>query len=223
MTVYERDDRAGGLLAYGIPDFKMAKVYVERRIDQLEEEGVRFILNAEIGRTIDPHDSARRHDAILLTIGATVSRDLKIPGRDLRGIERAMPFLTQQNRRNLGTLNGETPILATGKSVIVIGGGDTAADCLGTCHRQQARSVMQLDYNPPRPRARTPTHPGRCGPRSCGLPPPTRRAASGTGKSRPRRSSATIEATSRSCTPSVLISTSTRPASGSSRRSTGLS
>ena len=148
VTVYERDDRAGGLLAYGIPDFKMAKVYVERRIDQLEGEGVRFILNAEISRTIDPHELRARHDAILLTIGATVSRDLEIPGKHLRGIELAMPFLTQQNRRNLGTLNGETPILATGKNVIVIGGGDTAADCLGTCHRQQARSVMQLDYNP---------------------------------------------------------------------------
>ncbi|MGZ3415600.1 MAG: glutamate synthase subunit beta, partial [Isosphaeraceae bacterium] len=117
VTVYERDDRAGGLLAYGIPDFKMAKVYVERRIDQLEGEGVRFILNAEIGRTIDPHELRARHDAILLTIGATVSRDLEIPGKHLRGIELAMPFLTQQNRRNLGTLNGETPILATGKNV----------------------------------------------------------------------------------------------------------
>src|SRR5271169_5740581 len=83
VTVYERDDRAGGLLAYGIPDFKMAKVYVERRIDQLEGEGVRFILNAEIGRTIDPHELRGRHDAILLTIGATVSRDLEIPGKHL--------------------------------------------------------------------------------------------------------------------------------------------
>src|SRR5262249_19771361 len=135
VTVYERDDRAGGLLAYGIPDFKMAKLYVERRIDQLEKEGVRFVLNAEVGlgRASAPQEPRARHDAMLLTVGATEPRDLEISGRNLKGIEPAMAFLTQQNRRSHGIdTNGES-ILSTGKNVIVIGGGDTASDCLGTC------------------------------------------------------------------------------------------
>jgi glutamate synthase (NADPH/NADH) small chain len=159
VTVYERDDRPGGLMTYGIPDFKMAKVYVERRIDQLEAEGVEFLCNADVGRTIDPADVRARHDAILLTVGATAPRDLDIPGRRLKGVELAMPFLTQQNRRGLGaSFNGES-ILATGKNCIIIGGGDTAADCLGTCHRQQARSVLQLDYNPRPPENDNPETP----------------------------------------------------------------
>lgn len=159
VTVYERDDRPGGLMTYGIPDFKMAKVYVQRRVEQLEAEGVRFEVNADVGRGIDPADLAGRHDALLLTVGATRPRDLDIPGRELRGVEWAMPFLTQQNRRVAGLGPEGEPILATGKDVIIIGGGDTAADCLGTCHRQGARSVLQLDYNPRPPEYANPETP----------------------------------------------------------------
>jgi glutamate synthase (NADPH/NADH) small chain len=159
VHVYERDDRPGGLMTYGIPDFKMAKQYVERRIEQLECEGVQFICNADVGRTIDPADVRARHDAMLLTVGATQPRELDIPGRRLKGVELAMPFLTQQNRRSLGLpIQGE-PIMATGKNCIIIGGGDTAADCLGTCHRQQARSILQLDYNPCPPENENPETP----------------------------------------------------------------
>jgi glutamate synthase (NADPH/NADH) small chain len=148
VTVYERDDRAGGLLVYGIPDFKMSKEYVTRRIDQMKAEGVQFVLNADVGGKIDPQELRDRHDALLLTVGATKPRELDIPGRDLKGVVQAMTFLTAQNRRGFGDqLSGEV-ITATGKNVIIIGGGDTAADCLGTCHRQGARSVLQLDYNP---------------------------------------------------------------------------
>lgn len=159
VTVYERDDRLGGLLTYGIPDFKMAKKYVDRRIEQLEAEGVQFILKADVGRTVDPRSVREQHDALLLTVGATVSRDLEIPGRNLKGVELAMPYLTQQNRRGFGDHVTDVPIMATGKNVIIIGGGDTAADCLGTCHRQQARSILQLDYNPRPPENENPETP----------------------------------------------------------------
>ena len=138
----------------------MAKVYVERRIDQLEEEGVRFVLNAEVGRTIDPRELRDRHDAMLLTVGATRPRDLDIPGRRPQGRRAgdAVPDPAEPPRPGDRRSNGE-PILATGKNVIIIGGGDTAADCLGTCHRQQARSVMQLDYNPRPPEGENPDTP----------------------------------------------------------------
>ena len=159
VTVYERDDRLGGLLTYGIPDFKMAKKYVDQRIEQMEGEGVRFVVKAEVGKNIDPKELRQQFDALLLTVGATKSRDLQIQGRELKGVELAMPFLTQQNRRGFGEPINEEPILATGKNVIVIGGGDTAADCLGTCHRQQARSVLQLDYNPRPPENENPDTP----------------------------------------------------------------
>jgi len=148
VTVYERDDRLGGLLTYGIPDFKMAKKYVDQRIEQMEAEGVRFVTKADVGGNVDPKSLRSQHDAMLLTVGATVSRDLEITGRNLKGVELAMPFLTQQNRRGFSDMVSGEPLLATGKNVIIIGGGDTAADCLGTCHRQQCRSVLQLDYNP---------------------------------------------------------------------------
>lgn len=159
VTVYERDDRLGGLLTYGIPDFKMAKYHVERRLHQMEAEGVTFVTNADVGRNVDPAELRVRHDALLLTVGAPRPRDLDIPGRHLKGVELAMPFLVQQNRRGFGeSFNGDA-ILATGKNVVIIGGGDTASDCLGTCHRQQARSVLQLDYNPRPPENENPETP----------------------------------------------------------------
>jgi glutamate synthase (NADPH/NADH) small chain len=159
VTVYERDDQPGGLLAYGIPDFKMGKHYVARRLQQLKAEGVLFVVNAEVGRSVDAEELLTTNDAVLLTIGAMRARHLEIPGRDLAGVELAMPFLVQQNRRCAGLPVEERPILATGKNVIIIGGGDTAADCLGTCHRQQARSVLQLDYNPRPPENHNPATP----------------------------------------------------------------
>ncbi|MDB5310840.1 MAG: gltD [Gemmataceae bacterium] len=159
VTVYERDDRPGGLLTYGIPDFKMAKVYVARRVEQMEAEGVRFVLSADVGRTVDPKDLHARHDALVLTTGATRPRELEIPGRDLPGVEQAMPFLTRQNRRGFGDSLSGNDLTAAGKNVIIIGGGDTAADCLGTCHRQGAKSVLQLDYNPCPPETANPDTP----------------------------------------------------------------
>ena len=159
VTVYERDDRPGGLLTYGIPDFKMAKLYVERRIEQLRAEGVEFTLNADIGRNVEPQELRSRHDALLLSVGATKPRELDIPGRRLKGVEQAMPFLTAQNRRGFGDKTGGELLTATGKNVIIIGGGDTAADCLGTCHRQGAKSVLQLDYNPCPPENTNPDTP----------------------------------------------------------------
>jgi glutamate synthase (NADPH/NADH) small chain len=171
VTVYERDDRPGGLMMYGIPDFKMGKHYLLRRIQQLEAEGVRFVTGADVGRNVDPDEMRATHDALLLTVGATQGRDLDIPGRDLKGVEMAMPFLTQQNRRCAGdVLNGESTV-ATGKNVIIIGGGDTAADCLGTCHRQQARSVLQLDYNPRPPENENPDTPWPLWPKILRLSP----------------------------------------------------
>ncbi|WP_439626086.1 glutamate synthase subunit beta [Gemmata sp.] len=159
VTVYERDDRPGGLMTYGIPDFKMAKDYVDKRVAQMEGEGIKFVVKADVGRTIDPNDLVANHDAVLLTVGATKPRELDVPGRDLKGIVMAMPFLTQQNRRVAGLDVADEPILATGRNVIIIGGGDTAADCLGTCHRQGAKSVLQLDYNPRPPEYHNPATP----------------------------------------------------------------
>jgi len=159
VTVYERDDRLGGLLTYGIPDFKMDKIHVQRRLNQLEAEGVRFVTEAEVGRNVDAQDLRGRHDALLLSVGSTRARDLDIPGRELPGVELAMTFLTQQNRRCFGDNVNGAALSATGKNVLIIGGGDTAADCVGTCHRQQARSVLQLDYNPRPPENHNPDTP----------------------------------------------------------------
>ena len=159
VTVFERDDRLGGLLMYGIPDFKMGKYYIDRRIQQLEGEGVRFQTNAEVGRNIDAHELTKKFDAFLLAIGSGRARELDIPGRDLAGIELAMPFLTQQNRRCLGEKVEGKELTATGKNVIIIGGGDTAADCLGTSHRQLAKSILQIDYNPRPPENLNPETP----------------------------------------------------------------
>jgi glutamate synthase (NADPH) small chain len=158
VTVFERDPRAGGLLRYGIPDFKMDKAILDRRLDILRREGIVFKTAVEVGTAVGAEDLAA-FDATVLCPGATVPRDLPLPGRDLAGIHFAMEFLTQQNRVNSGEglPSGIVPITAAGKDVIVIGGGDTGSDCIGTCHRQQARSVTNFQYSP-RPPEERPDH-----------------------------------------------------------------
>src|SRR5437667_4893380 len=156
VSLFEKNDRIGGLLRYGIPNFKMEKHLIDRRMRQMEAEGVRFVTNAHVGQNIPVDDLRREYDALLLTGGAEWSRDLRVPGRELRGIHFAMEFLPQQNRRCEGDkVPDEGAILATGKRVVIIGGGDTGADCLGTSHRQKAASVHQFELmlEPPKERA----------------------------------------------------------------------
>jgi glutamate synthase (NADPH/NADH) small chain len=152
VHVYERWAKAGGLLRYGIPDFKMEKVHVDRRVAQMEGEGVTFHYNADVGVNVDIAKLVKEHDAVILSGGAEKPRDLPIPGRELKGIHFAMDFLPQQNRRvgnePLGALE---PILATGKKVVVIGGGDTGSDCIGTSIRQGAVSVANFEIMPQPP------------------------------------------------------------------------
>ena len=152
VHVYERWAKAGGLLRYGIPDFKMEKVHVDRRIAQMEGEGVTFHYNADVGVNVDIAKLVKEHDAVILSGGSEKPRDLPIPGRELKGIHFAMDFLPQQNRRvgnePLGKLE---PILATGKKVVVIGGGDTGSDCIGTSIRQGAVSVANFEIMPQPP------------------------------------------------------------------------
>lgn len=152
VKVFERADRPGGLLMYGIPDFKLEKDRVWRRIKLMEEEGVTFQMNANIGVDIPMSTLQGEFDAILLCGGATQPRDLPIPGRGLQGVHYAMEFLPQQNKRNQGdTVSEESAILATNKHVIVIGGGDTGSDCTGTSNRQRAKSVTQFELLPQPP------------------------------------------------------------------------
>jgi glutamate synthase (NADPH/NADH) small chain len=158
VTLFEKADRIGGLLRYGIPDFKMEKSVLDRRIEQMTAEGVRFETRAHVGRSIPASDLHKEFDAILLTGGAENPRDLKVLGRDLKGIHFAMEFLPQQNKRNAGD-DVPDQILATGKNVVIIGGGDTGADCLGTCHRQKAKSVLQFEIMPMPPQDRSPSTP----------------------------------------------------------------
>jgi len=156
VTVFERDDRIGGLLRYGIPEFKMEKRVLDRRLNLLMAEGVVFRTNANIGVNVAIEELRAQFDAIVLTGGSTRPRDLTVPGRELKGIHYAMEYLTQQNRRNEGDHVAEAQtITAHGKHVIIIGGGDTGADCLGTAHRQGAASVHQLELlsRPPDGRA----------------------------------------------------------------------
>ena len=150
VTVYERDDRIGGLLTYGIPDFKLEKSRVWRRIKQMEEEGVEFCCNSNIGVNVATADLRRDYDAILLCGGATQGRDLPIPGRALKGVHFAMEFLPQQNKVNQGDQIPDQ-ILATDKDVVVIGGGDTGSDCDGTSNRQCCRSLTQFELLPQPP------------------------------------------------------------------------
>jgi glutamate synthase (NADPH) small chain len=150
VTVFERADRPGGLLMYGIPDFKLEKWRVWRRIDQMRAEGVEFRTNANVGFNVGVDELRDRYDALLLTGGATQPRDLAIPGRQLSGVHYAMEFLPQQNKVNQGdTVAGQ--ILATGKHVIVIGGGDTGSDCTGTSNRQGCASLTQFELFPAPP------------------------------------------------------------------------
>lgn len=159
VVVFERDDRPGGLLRYGIPDFKLEKWVIDRRVKVMEEEGVVFKCNANVGVNVNIDDLLRQFQAIVLTGGSTIPRDLNAPGRSLKGIHFAMDFLKQQNKRNAGLPVTEEAILATGKNVVVIGGGDTGSDCVGTSNRQQAGSITQFELMPMPPTERTPYMP----------------------------------------------------------------
>jgi glutamate synthase (NADPH/NADH) small chain len=163
VTLFEKNDRIGGLLRYGIPDFKMEKVHIDRRVDQLKAEGVVFRTGVMVGKlpegskvtnwakeTVSPEELQKQFDAVLLTGGAEQSRDLPVPGRDLDGVHFAMEFLPQQNKVNAGDkVKGQ--IRADGKHVIVIGGGDTGSDCVGTSNRHGALSVTQFELLPQPP------------------------------------------------------------------------
>ena len=149
VTVYEKNAKIGGLLRYGIPDFKLSKSVIDRRMSQMQAEGVDFRVNSHIGAAIPVERLTAEHDAVVLATGCEQPRDLNVPGRQLDGVHFAMDFLTQQNRRGAGEpLNGTAPITARGKKVIVIGGGDTGSDCVGTANRQGAVSVTQLELLP---------------------------------------------------------------------------
>lgn len=167
VVVFEKADRIGGILRYGIPDFKLEKWVIERRLEQMRAEGVVFETNVEAGVDVSPRYLRRTFDALLIAAGARVPRDLDIPGRGLQGIHFAMPFLTQQNRRNAGeTIPPEAAILAEGKNVAVIGGGDTGADCIGTARRQGAREIVQLELLPQPPGERPADNPWPTWPRT---------------------------------------------------------
>jgi len=160
VTVYEKNDRIGGLLRYGIPNFKLEKQVLDRRLQQMRAEGITFLTNAHVGGNIPVDTLTGHYDAILLTGGAEQPRDLTIPGRELKGIHFAMEFLPQQNRRNEGDfIDPAVSITATGKRVLIIGGGDTGADCLGTSHRQGPKSVHQIEIMPKPPETRATSTP----------------------------------------------------------------
>ena len=147
VAVYERDDKIGGLMRYGIPEFKMEKRYLDRRLEQMKREGTVFRSGVNVGVEVTGAQLSERFDAVVLAVGATVARDLPMPGRELGGIHQAMEFLPQSNRASLGE-EVENQIVATDKHVIIIGGGDTGSDCLGTSHRQRPKSVTQLEIMP---------------------------------------------------------------------------
>lgn len=164
VSVYERDDKPGGLLRYGIPDFKLEKWVVERRVKIMEDDGVVFNCSTEVGKDIPAEDLLRNNDAVILAGGSTIPRNLPISGRELKGIYFAMDFLKQQNKRVSHTGFDAEDILATGKDVVVIGGGDTGSDCVGTSNRQGAKSIRQFEVMMQPPETRTqhmpwPTYP----------------------------------------------------------------
>ena len=158
VVVLERSDRIGGLLRYGIPEFKMEKRHLDRRITQMEAEGTEFRTNAVVGQNVDIDVLMASHDAVVLACGATAWRDLPVPGRELAGIHQAMEYLPYANRVQEGDL-ADSPINVNGKHVVIIGGGDTGADCLGTAHRQGATSVTQLEIMPEPPETRGDNNP----------------------------------------------------------------
>ncbi|MFJ2861776.1 glutamate synthase subunit beta [Kitasatospora sp. NPDC087314] len=156
VVVYERADRIGGLLRYGIPEFKMEKRHINRRIEQMRAEGTRFRTGVHVGEDITGQQLRERFDAVVVAAGATTARDLPVPGRELKGVHQAMEYLPLANKVQEGDFV-ESPISAKGKHVVVIGGGDTGADCVGTAHRQGAASVTQLEIMP-RPSEERPGH-----------------------------------------------------------------
>lgn len=145
VTVFERENRIGGLLRYGIPDFKLEKWVIDRRLKIMEAEGITFKTNANIGVNVEASEINKEFDAVVICSGSTLPRDLPIPGRDLKGVHFAMDFLTQQNKEVAGDVLKDKKISAKGKNVLVIGGGDTGSDCIGTSHRQGANSVTQIE------------------------------------------------------------------------------
>ncbi len=160
VTVFERDDRIGGLLRYGIPDFKMEKRILDRRLELMDQEGVEFRAGVNVGQDLSAEELRAGYDAVVLTGGSTVPRDLLVPGRELKGIHFAMDYLTQQNRVNAGeAVSDSERILATGKRVVILGGGDTGSDCLGTVHRQAAKEVYKFELRPKPPDERPPAMP----------------------------------------------------------------
>ena len=163
VTVFERADRIGGLLRYGIPEFKMEKRHIDRRLEQMEAEGTQFRPGVNVGVDVTVAQLRLNYDAVVLAGGATAWRDLPIPGRELKGIHQAMEFLPWANRVQLGDdvsgPDGEPPITAKGKKVVIIGGGDTGADCLGTSHRQGAESIHQFEIMPRPPETRADSTP----------------------------------------------------------------
>lgn len=154
VTVYERDDYAGGLLRYGIPDFKLDKAVVERRVNVMKESGINFKFNTEVGKDISANELVDSFDAVVLAGGSTIPRDLPIPGRQFKGVYFAMQFLKQSNKRVANVAFEEEEISAKDKNVVVIGGGDTGSDCVGTSNRQGAKSVTQFElmFQPPKER-----------------------------------------------------------------------
>ena len=155
VTVYERDDRLGGLMRYGIPEYKLEKATLNQRLAQMRAEGTRFVTECEVGVDLSVEQLRQRHDAVVLAVGALRARDTDVEGRHLDGVHLAMEHLVPANRECEG--DGTSSVSARGKHVVIIGGGDTGADCLGTAHRQGAASVTQLDYNPEPPASRDET------------------------------------------------------------------
>jgi glutamate synthase (NADPH/NADH) small chain len=153
VTLFERESRIGGLLRYGIPDFKMEKHHIDRRMEQMAAEGVTFRTGVDVGTAVKGDELRREHDAVVLSVGATKPRDLPVPGRELRGVHFAMEFLPQQNKVVAGD-RVQSQLRATGKRVVILGGGDTGSDCLGTSNRQGAVSVHQFELLPQPPKDR---------------------------------------------------------------------
>ena len=226
VTVYERADRIGGLLRYGIPEFRLEKRYLDRRLEQMCAEGTQFRAGVAVGTDLDAAELRRRSDAVVVATGATVPRELPVPGRELAGIHQAMEYLPAANHacagdaagggaRRCGLRCGQAvpPVSADGLHVIIVGGGDTGADCLGTALRQGAASVIQLDINPLPARTGPRASRGRCTRSPSVSPPPTRRPASSPGW--PVRTGTTGSA--RSPGPTVTCGCSPRSRSASRR------